>query len=153
MCIMIAVASAQVGIQESDKVMPLKQLAGEEATYVGTGTNNSSGERKIPYAANRNSDNKDGLNLFYAKEIGQGGIRFGARLVPIARENTWHKDLYSNGKGLKAILENQPSGGGGGQPIWVKADANASGGAPPTLDKLKDFVTVRSDQGLKAFWH
>lgn len=146
---MIAVASAQVGLQESDKVLPLKQLSGGTATYAGTGANNST-QKQIPYAANRNGRDDKFANLFYAKQNGEGGVRFGARLVPIARENTWHKDLYSSGKGLKAILEDQPSGSA---KVWYKADRNASAGSPPDIGKLKQFVTVRSDQGLKAFWH
>ena len=50
------------------------------------------------------SDNQENYrNLYYHHDFAKG-LRFGARLVPVARLYSWHEDLVADGKGLDELI-------------------------------------------------
>jgi len=138
---MVAVASAQIGVETSNGVTPLRSANGGSAQYAGGPS--------VPYwsksgGSNTASDRRK--NLFYDVPGGQDGFHFSARLVPIARKLTWHKE-NEDGSGLRQLLR-------GGR--WYQAGQLSPTTAPsarPPIDDLGQFLQVNSRQDLEAFWH
>lgn len=151
---MVAVASAQIGVETDNGVTPLRSVSGGLAEYVDV-----SG---VPYWANsggRNDASDRAQNLFYdvpanatrgpgLRPNERSGFHFSARLVPIARKLTWHKQ-NEDGAGLRQLFR-------AGR--WFKAgklapNARPNAGDRPPIDSLGDFLQVNSRQDLEAFWH
>ncbi|MGE0706458.1 MAG: pilus assembly protein TadG-related protein [Planctomycetota bacterium] len=147
---MIAVASAQVGYQTDQGVLPLTQLQNGTATYQGRLANGNQGNDTVPYWTANATDPKN-RNLFYDERPGSqqpqhnGGLRFGARLVPIARDLTYNSATGA-GRSLQEIL------GGGGR-WYTTGNSPQPTGAPQGLQQLRGFVSVDQGQGAEAFWH
>jgi hypothetical protein len=87
-------------------------------------------------------NDRDYRNLFYSDDPSLG-VRFGARLVPIAWKNTTHPSLTFNS--LKDLLD--------GSRWYDVSNATTAVAAPLGLAKLKDVVQVDSQPALEAFWH
>ena len=86
--------------------------------------------------------------VFYHHDFSRG-LRFGARLVPVARELTWHSDL-AGGAGLDAILGETIEDG-----RWFSA-ANPTSPVEetPEIGELPGFLTVNGQNSLEeAMWH
>ena len=148
---MVAVASAQIGIETSGGVQPLRSASGGKAEY-GDGT--SGGTVEVPFWANSGGSNEvtdRRQNLFYDVPGEQAGFHFSARLVPIARKLTWNKE-NEDGSGLRQLLKGQrwfpagqlaPNAGAPSGPPWIQG----------SQDALGEFLQVNSRQDLEAFWH
>ncbi|MBL4847039.1 MAG: hypothetical protein JKY65_16080 [Planctomycetes bacterium] len=137
---MIGIASAQVGIETPQGVIPLRSMASGKATYkdaAGTTVD-------VPYwESGGNTDAGANQNLFYDPDLGKKeGFHFSARLVPIARKLTWRKD-NENGEGLKRLLTNASN--------WY--DTETLKLSAPPIGALSDYITVEDRAGLEAFWH
>lgn len=133
---LVAVASAQVGLLDGEgKVQSLSQLTADRATYTGN------------LQLQLKNDDKF-RNLCYSVDP-EKGVRFGARLVPIARDLTHHPNLASGGAVDELI-------GSSGSRWWVTSTSDTPTGsaAPGPMAKLKEWVKVDSPQALKeALWH
>jgi hypothetical protein len=137
---MIAVASAQVGLQDDEgRILLLRALADKTATYGGPG-----GSRTIPVA-----DAADPRSFFYSRDP-QRGMRFGARLVPVAGGvgglSPWHPALEDGG--LDAMLGPTPR-------RWVDTETRSLQ-APPAEDwrALSGFLRIRTEREMReAMWH
>ena len=133
---LVAVASAQVGLLDREgKVQSLSQLTADRATYTGS------------LELQLKNDDKF-RNLCYSIDP-EKGVRFGARLVPIARDLTHHPNLASGGAVDELI-------GSSGTRWWVTSTSDTPTGsaAPGPMAKLKEWVKVDSPQALKeALWH
>ena len=147
---MLAVASAQVGVQTDRGVTPLQSLSNGRATYAaGGGT--------VPYhtdsGSNSNSKADRNQNLFYDRPGGKEGVHFSARLVPVGRELTWHPKEV-DGSGLRKILSGTPTG----EYRWYAARAitpSSSGQleSPGEVREFEKFFRVGSQKDLETFWH
>jgi hypothetical protein len=154
---MVAVASAAVGYQIKDGgVLPLNTIGSSTTNFVSqySGTLDGKAEnRGVPTLTNAGKDeDADYKNLYYS-DTEDSGVRFGARLVPIAHKYTQHPS-HTNGEGLSDLLN-----GIGGR--WIKvSDSSAeippgvvtARGGPDRLT-LKDVVLVNSKTSLESFWH
>jgi len=139
---MVAVASAQIGVETSNGVTPLREASGGSAEYEGGPS--------VPYwtkSGGSNTVDDRRKNLFYdvPESNGQAGFHFSARLVPIARKLTWHKE-NEDGAGLRQLLQ-----GSGWYPAGQLSPTTAAS-APP-ISELSQFLRVNSRQDLEAFWH
>jgi hypothetical protein len=137
-----AVAVAQVGIRDpqSNVVAVPQTVTDQRATYVF-----SSGNQRT-VALNANANNQ-GIDNFYlgSGEQGDPGFRFGARLVPVARELSWVEEPGGAArKGLEDLFD---------RPRWyntVPSGAVPQNGQAPSGDlaaaigKLKQFMDIRS---------
>jgi len=168
---MVAIGSAAVGYQTAMGVVPLDHSnpfstasrVGNDgrtqsvsiARYRGGGVriqapyaNASDGAQStsIPYVSSGADPNH--RNLFYGDQVlthsGNNylsGVRFGARLAPIASELTWNPALNTNALGLSELI-NQ------GNAVWY--DVTNVGGAainqPAALDRLTTSVTVNGER-------
>ena len=139
---MMAVATAQVGYQTDRGVLGLKSMQSGTATY-----DNGDGQSEtVPYWT-QNASDPNHRNLFYdaqpssSQRSGFGGVRFGARLVPISRELSWN--TQNTGTGLDQTLNR------------FRPTPNSGGAQAPRQEvgQLKAFVRVDSQQALEAFWH
>lgn len=144
---MLAVASAQVGVETSQGVTLLTQLNNGQATYTGRG-----GTSTIPYYSSSGRNEADAnQNLFYDRPGGSEGIQFSARLVPIGRELSWHPKEV-DGAGIRALIGADARGG---SYRWYAAGPikpNDSLSIPP-VDALDQYFRVASQEDLKKFWH
>ncbi|MCO5168575.1 MAG: pilus assembly protein TadG-related protein [Planctomycetes bacterium] len=137
---MIALASAQVGLLDRQgRVFALEELqSGQRAVYGQAG--------EVPLDMTRDSRYR---NLFYSHDDSQlPGVRFGARLVPLRREETHHPKL-ARGGAVDELLRD-------GSRWWTTG--NASGdqqqGAPPGLDALRQWVTFSDLRHVQeTLWH
>lgn len=138
---MVAVASAQIGVETSNGVTPLRSVSGGKAKYAGG--------PDVPYwteSGGSNTATDRRKNLFYDAPGGPDGFHFSARLVPVARELTWHQD-NADGTGMRQLIQ-------GGR--WYPTGKIAPTGAPssrPPIDDLSQFMQVNSRKDLEAFWH
>jgi hypothetical protein len=137
---MVGLASAQIGVETANGVTPLRRVSNGKASYAGG--------PDVPYWANSGGGNNPDdyrKNLFYDVPGGQDGFHFSARLVPVARELTWHSE-NEDGSGLRQLLRAgrwYPAG---------KLAPNAAGDRPP-IDDLNQFLQVNNRKDLEAFWH
>lgn len=139
---MMAVATAQVGYQTDQGVLGLKSAQRGTATY----DNGDGASDTVPYWT-QNASDPEHRNLFYdpqpsnQQRSGFGGVRFGARLVPISRELSWNSQ--NTGTGLDQTLRR------------FRATPNSGGAQAPNREAaaLKAFVRADSQQALEAFWH
>ncbi len=133
----VGIAAAQVGYQTDEQVELLRAVSSDQARYEGE-TVPLEGERSKP------------RNLFYSKDPAQG-VRFGARLVPLARDLTYHPD-QADGKAIVELLE-----GRAGSRTWWVASSGRDGqrpGRPQQIDRLREWVTVRSGRDVQeVLWH
>ncbi len=165
---MVAVASAAIGYQTPEGgVVPLTEI-GATSTYSGALDGATQTHQVIALEAGDGSGGGDDSdpnhkNLFYSNTPSEG-VRFGARLVPIAGEFTTHAAL-SGGVALNNLL-----GGARWQdvtnisdpPAYLSVDDpnDATGWHPgllaprgPRRLSLQDVVVVNSQDSLDAFWH
>ena len=133
---MLGIATAQVGVfDDQDRVLLLQSLAQQTATY--------GGGRTIPVA-----DASDPRSFFYSRDQNRG-MRFGARLVPVAGKqglSPWHPALVDNG--LDQMIGPNPS-------RWANTGTVALE-QPPARDwsALPAFLRVQSEAQLReAMWH
>lgn len=146
---MIAIASAQIGIETPNGVTPLESLKDGQAQYAGGPA--------VPYwdkdgGSGQNSrDSK--TNLFYDLPGGRDGFHFSARLVPVAARLTWQKS-NENGDGIKSLLEGPPE-----DLRWYRAGKitrRTPSQKPPIGALTSDeggFLQARTREDLEAFWH
>lgn len=127
----VGVATAQVGITDQDgRVLALSQVTADQATFAQGKTL-------------RLRDDPDYKNLSFSTDE-KRGVRFGARLVPIARELSHHPDLW----GREAVAELFDGG------RWVVARSGEQGEMPAELRELRKWVVVDNPQALQeALWH
>jgi hypothetical protein len=127
----VGVATAQVGITDQDgRVLALSQVTADQATFAQGKTL-------------RLRDDPDYKNLNFSTDE-KRGVRFGARLVPIARELSHHPDLW----GREAVAELFDGG------RWVVARSGEQGEMPAELRELRKWVVVDNPQALQeALWH
>lgn len=158
----VAVASAQIGLIQGDDptggpVLLLEKL-NETATYKVDGEDEGGmpnsdlsfklQERPSGEPPKFEQGQKNYRNLYYHTDLAKG-LRFGARLVPVARPYTWHPDL-EGGKGLDAMIGESVDGD-----VWYTTDdaANPTSEKPP-IDGLHEFLSVDGPKSLEeAIWH
>ena len=137
---MLALATAQVGLMDdAGRVLLLRKLEDKTATYGGV---DAASQRTIPVA-----DAADPRSFFHSLNPNRG-MRFGARLVPIAGGvgglHPWHPDLVDGG--LDAMIGPDPK-------RWVKVDGGTNE-VPPTVKELSGFLRIRTgDEMRRALWH
>jgi hypothetical protein len=165
---MIAVASGSIGYQvPGGGVLPLTALATPESTYSGTlGTTTYTGTTGANAAptirvlqAGGGGTDTEFRNFFYSDDKSMG-VRFGARLVPIAGVNTFHPDLNS-GSGLGDLLDgarwkdvgNVLAPGNVAAPLGVTTAKPRANPTDPARGTLRDVVRVNSQASLDKFWH
>jgi hypothetical protein len=141
---MIAVASAQIGYLDPQGVVQSPEsLDTNEARYGGGMT--------VPLALNERMYR----NLYYSADP-QRGVRFGARLVPLAGELTHHPSLASGGA-VDELLDPRTAR----ERWWTTTDqerpapSNMSQEAPTeALTALRRWVAVPGfDAVQRVFWH
>ena len=93
-------------------------------------------------------------NLYYHHDFAEG-LRFGARLVPVARPFSWHPDLQG-GVGLSELIG--PPAQRNVNRWWETRQGGVKnmGTVPPEIDSLHEFLTVRDPTGHaleEAMWH
>lgn len=139
----LALATAQVGYQTDEGVLPLKEVQGGRGQYFETRGAGAlvPGQQEVPVLAGGPVDPR---NFFYSADSALG-VRFGARLVPIASPLAHHPDL-----GYRSVAELLDPA----STRWYdEGSPDAAGTPPPGLDALRDVVEVNSESALEAFWH
>lgn len=141
---MIALASAQVGLlDDQGRVFALEQLeSGQRARYGAAG--------EVPLDLSRDQRHR---NLFYSHDDSKlPGMRFGARLVPLRREETHHPKLARSGA-VDELLRD-------GSRWWTTtnfeqpAPSNMQQGAPAGLPALRQWVTFGDLRRVQeTLWH
>jgi hypothetical protein len=154
---MVAVATAQIGLQTAQGVLPLRSISASttnpSASY---GDGNAGSNVAIPFFRDGANDAAN-RNLFYdPRPQGQqpnalGGVSFGARLVPIARDLS-HNSQTGPGTNLRELLTD------GARWYTTGANPSPSGGLPSSgtqnLSNLGRYVSVGANgNGAEAFWH
>ncbi len=144
---MIALAAGQIGLMDDQgRVFALQRIeSGREAVYFP-------GEvGKVPLDRLNEAPYR---NLFYSHDDAKHpGLRFGARLVPLRREETHHPKLQRSG----AIDELLQAGGGR---WWTTssprspAPSNMTQGAPGSIGALRQWVTFDDFRRMQeVLWH
>lgn len=143
---MIALAAAQIGLMDQQgRVFALESItSGQKASYGPGGEVPLDRLNEGPYR-----------NLFYSHDDSKHpGMRFGARLVPLRREETHHPKLHRSG----AIGELLQAGGGGRW--WTTsnpaqpAPSNMSQEAPPSLGALRQWIVFDDfRRAQEVLWH
>ena len=131
----LAIASAQVGIRDirNGRVLVIQQVDDQTATFAGVNGG---------LTLNMKPDSPDNLFLGLPGDAKDPGVRFGARLVPVARENTWEGSKAGTGSAAAAGLNDLLNGS-----RWWSSAANPTGSAPSgdlqkALTNLKGFVDL-----------
>jgi hypothetical protein len=113
----LAIASAQIGIRDirSGRILVVQQVDDQTATFAGV-----NGNVTLDITPNSTSN----LDLGLPGNAKDPGMRFGARLVPIARENTWEGSKAAAGGAASAGLNDLLNGS-----RWWSSAANPTGSA------------------------
>jgi hypothetical protein len=170
----VAVASAQVGLMVSDQADggPVQLLKGFEgkgqdlaAAFASPDQTNddkpTEGPRlglaeEIRQPPNTHEDptfaqqgQTNFRNLYYHHELAKG-IRFGARLVPVARLHSWHSELVRDAQGLDELI-----GARIDETRWFTVDdAFNPTNEVPEIGDLHGFLSVTGPSSLEeAMWH
>lgn len=151
----LAIASAAVGYETDQGVLPYSQQTGQEVEFRNR-INIVSGSEKVPVVTSGSGGDDQDRNLFFGK-TNTDGVRFGARLVPIAWQNTWHPQSYSDpaGSGLGTLLDPSRSG-----TRWIDCESGKTVDATLKTDLNKALTALRDDMfsvpdkaGLETLWH
>jgi hypothetical protein len=160
---MLGISTAMVGYQTDDGVLPLSNLA-DTSSYAEPpgGVLGGRSQQVVTLGA----DDPRFKNLFYSTRRSASspdGVRFGARLMPVAWENAHHPSLgwrsLGNllGSGATRWYEvDNPGGGGNAVPQITSGGApvvDASGNQIVPLVELEKRFAINGDEGLKAIWH
>lgn len=140
---MIAVATAQVGLMDQrGRVFALESIRSGSASYGPAGEVPLDRLNEAPYR-----------NLFYSHDDAKHpGMRFGARLVPLRRDESHHPQLRQSGA-VGELFQ------GGGR-WWTTsnprqpAPSNMTQQAPPRLDALRSWIVFDDFERMKeVLWH
>lgn len=141
---MIALAAAQIGLMDDQgRVFALESItSGQRASYGPGGEVPLDRLNEAPYR-----------NLFYSHDDSKHpGLRFGARLVPLRREESHHPKLQRDGA-VDELLK------GGGR-WWTTsnprspAPSNMTQEAPPSLGALRQWVKFDDFRRVQeTLWH
>jgi len=148
----VAVATAQVGYQTGSEVLLLSALDDDSATWRGRASGES---RRLDFKEAGRPAPQNYQNFFYSVDE-ELGVRFGARLVPIAWRTddlSWHPGIDPADR-LSGILGETPDAR-----RWMKTSETtprpgAAGQAPAELGRLADYLRLDSEEALeRALWH